>query len=179
MPKIENGGVTGQGEQTGLESIASLYDVVGGEASTDAEKTATFAQEGSAYVAVKGKGKRRQGSSRCPVRHSNLPSKDRRRKPKELKSKIECNDCGRKGHCSGDRRGTMRKAHLATRRTASSSVCSCGKRKQGEDGACRGYGDSSCAEVEDGTQRPARMRCKCRCGCKRHPGRFKPCPHCG
>ena len=100
-------------EQAELECEACLYDMLGDDAWEDPLSCAQFIQDGvCAYVANnkggKGKGKGKGKHGRYSVRPSNLTIEDRRRKLKDLKSKTECKDCGRRGHWSGDEECTMK-----------------------------------------------------------------------
>ena len=69
---------------------------------------AHFFQDGStAYIGTKSKGKSKGSKGRYPIRPSNLPVEDRRKKLQELKQKSECKACGRKGHWRDDKQCTM------------------------------------------------------------------------
>jgi hypothetical protein len=104
-------------EAAELDCVACLFDALGKDCMSDPDRCACFVQDGTtaflAYSKGKGKGKGKfngkKGGRRYPVRPSNLSIEDRRKKLKELKSRTECKDCGRKGHWSGDKECTMSK----------------------------------------------------------------------
>ena len=95
-----------------LECVACLFDFLGPDCLENPTSCSDFIQQGTAaFLATGGKGKKGggKGKGKYPVRPSNLTIEDRRKKLRDLKSKTECKDCGRKGHWKGDRECTMNK----------------------------------------------------------------------
>lgn len=100
-----------------LNSVACLLDVLGPDCLNDPDSCPHFIQSGTTAYPAHGR-KGAMGKGKYPVRPCNLSIEDRRKKLVELKGKINCKGCGRKGHRKGDKECTMNQqktAHLSVR----------------------------------------------------------------
>ena len=109
-------------EAAELDAIALLADMWDND--PDAEVSAQLVQASAqAYFShgegkVKGKGKSKgkgKGKGKFRVRPLCLPVDDRRQQLRELKAKIECHACGRKGHWAHDRECAMLPSSLSSK----------------------------------------------------------------
>ena len=104
-------------EAAGLDAIALLADTW--DVDLDPEVSAQLVQDNvQAFLSLgkeKGKGKGKgKSKGRYPVRPSHLSLEGRRRRLRELKARIECRACGRKGHWAHVRECAMSPSSLSS-----------------------------------------------------------------